>query len=187
MPAQINHLAIAKRYLEKHPNAVQDKQAFIDGNILPDLHKDKAISHCGVRTETHDLIKRNREKVSPEKFAATHDMSDSLNQGQYLHLYVDYHYYNSLVLEYCKTATWSQSSIDMYETSRRDDKHLMQKYGVSYRDSSLFTELMKINALWDQERIKYRSDPDYKFELVYSLEELDNFIEKMSDIDIPQG
>ena len=98
MPSQIIHLAIAKKYLEKHQHVMKDEQAFLDGNVLPDLGADKAVSHCGVRNEMHDLVKRNREKVNPNKFAETHDMSDCLNRGQYLHLYVDYQYYNVLLL-----------------------------------------------------------------------------------------
>ena len=82
MPSQIIHLAIAKKYMQKHPGVIKDEQAFIDGNILPDLNPDKAVSHCGIRREMHNLVKRNQEKVNPQKFAETHDMSLELNQGQ---------------------------------------------------------------------------------------------------------
>ena len=94
MPSQITHLAVAKRYLEKHPQLVKDRQAFLDGNVLPDLADNKAESHCGVRTEKNSLVKRNAEKINLAKFIATHNLSDALNQGLYLHLYVDYYFYN---------------------------------------------------------------------------------------------
>ncbi|MBO4726038.1 MAG: hypothetical protein J5598_00365 [Clostridia bacterium] len=84
MPSQMTHLAIAKRYLEKHPQIIKDVQRFLDGNVLPDLNPDKAVSHCGDRSEKYDILKHNRKKVNPIKFMATHDMRDDLNKGQYL-------------------------------------------------------------------------------------------------------
>lgn len=186
MPSQITHLTIAKKYLEKHPGKIRDAQAFLDGNILPDLEKDKAVSHCGIRAEMYDLVKRNREKVNPEGFAKTHDMSDDLNKGQYLHLYVDYQYYNIFLLDYFKKISIPQSSIDMYETTRRDDDYLCKKYGVGYKDSTLFKELQLINDNWDQEKAEMRLHSDYQYNFPYNLNELDKFIEEMSDVIIPR-
>ena len=186
MPSQIIHLAIAKKYLEKHPGVIADEQAFIDGNVLPDLNPDKAVSHCGIRKEMHDLVKRNKEKVNPEKFAKTHDMTDPLNQGQYLHLYVDDQYYNVLLVDYFRHISIPQSLTDMYETTRRDDAYLCEKYGVAYTDSSLSSELQLINDLWDNERAKMRRQPDYKFNYAYTFSILDRFIDEMSNVDIPQ-
>ncbi len=187
MPSQITHLAVAKRYLEKHPQLVEDRQAFLDGNVLPDLADNKAQSHCGVRTEKNSLVKRNAEKINLEKFVATHDLSDSLNQGKYLHLYVDYYFYNDFLLGYFKQSTFRQSAIDMFETSRRDDKYLKQKYGVGYEDSSLVGELRKINDQWDLEYVEKRQQAGYSFVFPYDFNALDAFIEKMSDITIPQS
>ena len=135
----------------------------------------------------YDLVKRNREKVNPIKFVATHDMRDDLNKGQYLHLYVDDKYYNDLLLEYYKNTEGNQTSTDMYETTRRDDAYLQQKYGVAYNDTTLGRELQLINDLWDVEHYKKRRRPDYRFSFPYDFAELDKFIEKMSDTMIPQG
>lgn len=187
MPSQITHLAVAKRYLEKHPQTILDVQAFLDGNVLPDLASDKAQSHCGIRTERNSLVKRNAEKVSVDKFVATHDLSDCLNQGQYLHLYVDYFFYNDFLLAYFKQVEIKQSSIDMYETSRRDDLYLMQKYKVGYADTTLGDELQKINDAWDLEYVEKRQQAGYHFMTPYNFDELDAFIERMSDITIPQN
>ena len=187
MPSQMTHLAIAKRYLEKHSQLIQDVQRFLDGNVLPDLDPDKEASHCGCRTEVHDLIKRNREKVNPIKFVATHDMRDDLNKGQYLHLYVDDKYYNDFLLEYYKNTNGKQTSTDLYETTRRDDAYLRRKYGVSYRDTTVGRELQMINDAWDVENYKKRRQPDYRFDYPYDFADLDEFVEKMSDVMIPQG
>ena len=188
MPSQIIHLAIAQKYLQKHPHAVKDVRKFFDGNVLPDLANDKAQSHCGIRTEMFDIVKRNREKVSPAKFAATHDMADDLNKGQYLHLYVDNKYYNDFLLKYFQQRlSGERIGTDMYETSRRDDAYLQQKYGVAYGDTHLESELRKINEIWDEENAIKRRQVGYEFTFPYGIKDLETFIDKMSDAQIPQG
>lgn len=187
MASQITHLAIAKKYLEKHPREVQNVQAFLDGNVLPDLDSDKAVSHYGVRTEKYDVVKRNAEKVNPAKFAELNDLNDDKNRGIYLHLYVDYQFYNVFLLDYFKNvASMQQTSIDLYEATRRDDVFLEKKYGVSYFDSTVGAELQKINDIWDDENAERRCRDDYQFVFPYSLEQIDEFINEMSEIDIPQ-
>lgn len=183
MPSQITHLAVAKRYLEKHPGVIRDVQAFLDGNVLPDLHPKKEVSHCGVRAEMHNVAKRNAEKVNPEKFLATHDLSIDLNRGQYLHLYVDYYYYNVFLLAYFKRVTMEQSSTDMYETTQRDDKYLQDKYGVRYDDTTLGSEVIALNQQWDDEVRERRKT--WVYEIPYELDRLDDFIEEMSNTVIP--
>ncbi|MCM1404486.1 MAG: hypothetical protein NC133_03240 [Prevotella sp.] len=186
MPSQMTHLAVAKRYLAKHGKTIRDVQSFLDGNVLPDLNPNKAESHCGIRTEKYDVVKLNREKVNPEKFAATHDLHDDLNKGIYLHLYVDYQYYNVFLLDYFKKVVDDQESVDMYETTRRDDAYLVKKYGVAYHDSTVGDELQLINDQWDAEHYARRRRPDYKFTIPYELDAIDAFIEAMSDTAIPQ-
>ena len=186
MPSQMTHLAVAKRFLEKHPGLIQNVKRFLDGNVLPDLDTDKAASHCGVRTEKYDLVKRNREKVNPAKFAANHDLRDDLDKGQYLHLYVDDMYYNVFLLDYFKKTERKQTSTDMYEVTRRDDAYLQKKYGVAYSDTTLGRKLQIINDVWDEENAEKRRRPNYKFSIPYTIEEIDEFIEQMSDAVIPQ-
>ena len=187
MPSQITHLAVAKRYLEKHPQTITDVQAFYDGSVLPDLDPNKAVSHCGTRAEKNDIVKRNAEKVNPTKFVATHDMSDDLNRGQWLHLYVDYQYYNVFLLNYFKRTEKDQTSIDLYETTRRDDAYMQKKYGVGYADTTVDGELQKINDIWDDEMVEIRRRPDYQFDFPYDLTALDAFIEQMADAEMPQA
>lgn len=186
MPSQIIHLAIAKKYIEKHPHKIKDVQAFYDGNVLPDLDPNKEVSHCGVRMEKKNLVKRNAEKVNPTKFAVTHRLDDDLNRGKYLHLYVDYQYYNVFLLKYFKQVSKEQSSIDLYETSRRDDQYLQKKYNVEYGMTTVGEELQRINTAWDEEMSIIRQQPDYQYSFPYEIDELNDFIEQMSMIDFPQ-
>ena len=186
MPSQITHLAVAKKYLEKHPGQIKNLQQFLDGNVVPDLATNKAESHCGIRVETHDILKWNREKVNPNKFIETHDMSNDFNKGQYLHLYVDYCYYNDFLLWYFKKQqNGNQINADMYETTRRDEVYLQNKYGVNYGNTTLVRELELLNAGWDEEYVVKRQQIGYKFFIPYDFGALDNFIEKMASIEIP--
>ncbi len=186
MPSQITHLAIAKKYLEKHARLIKDVQRFLDGNVLPDLTTNKAISHYGTRTEARSILKYNREKVNANKFLREHDMSDDLNKGQYLHLIVDEKYYNEFLLNYFQKCVDSkQAQIDMYEVSRRDDVYIRERYGVGYSDSSFGDELKRINHAWDEEYLGKRRQIGYKFVFPYKVGKIDKFIEEMANIDIP--
>ncbi len=188
MPSQITHLAVAKKFLEKHIGAIRDVQRFLDGSVMPDLSSDKAASHCGVRTEMKDSVKLNLEKVNPGKFVATHDMSDDFNKGQYLHLYTDDRYYNDFLLAYFqKEKSWDQIANDMYETTRRDDKYLRLKYGVEYADTSVAHELQVLNDGWDNECVKKRQQLGYYFVTPYDFVALDEFIDIVSNVNIPQN
>ena len=139
-----------------------------------------------MRKEKHDIVKRNAEKVNPDKFAATHDMSNDLNKGQFLHLYVDDKYYNVFLLDYFKNIKRKQISIDMYETTRRDDDYLRAKYGVEYTNTSYASQLRANMDEWIQEKAIERARPDYRFTIPYALNDLDMFIEEMSDVKIPE-
>lgn len=184
MPSQITHLAVARCYIARHrglPSAIKDEKRFLNGNVWPDLDPDKERSHCGVRTEKHDLVKRNLEKVNPEKFRQTHDLRDEFNQGQYLHLWVDCNYYNVLLRSYFAAVDKMQSSKDIYETTQRDNRYLQQKYQVSCQDTAYAQELAALNAAWDREHHQ-RFGYDYAYSFPYSLAELDEFIAEMASV-----
>lgn len=186
MPSQITHLAVAKRFLEKHPYIVKNVQRFFDGSVVADLDPDKGRSHYGIRTEKYDIVKYNREKVNPDKFLTTHDLVDDFDKGLYLHLYVDYQCYNEFLLDYFRQNKSSkQINIDIYEASRRDDEYLRQKYGVDYSDTNFANELKILNDDWDRETAEKRCSPDFHFNMPYDLEALDAFIEKMAETELP--
>lgn len=187
MPSVITHITIAKRFLEKHSNLIKNVQDFLDGNVLPDLASDKAVSHCGVRKEMLDIVKYNAEKVNPDKFVATHDMTSDLNKGQFLHLYVDNQYYNVFLGEYLKRQTSGmQVSNDMYEVTCRDEVYLRVKYRVEYTDTSYALQLRANMDEWNQEKAIERVRQDYQFTIPYTLNDLDMFIEEMSNVKIPE-
>lgn len=190
MPSQITHLAVARKFLAKNqglPTAIRDVQRFLDGNVLPDLDKDKQRSHYGVRTERTDLVKRNLEKVNPQKFLQTHDLSDDLHKGQYLHLYVDYQYYNVFLRDYYAThVCMDEDSNNMYQTTRRDDRYLIDQYHVAYDDTSYGDELREINLAWDRDH-EQRYGANCPCKIPYDLPQLEAFIEEMASIKLPEN
>lgn len=183
MPSQITHLAIAKRYLQLHPGQIKNVRRFIDGSVLPDLAADKAAAHCGVRTEFNDVVKRNREKVNPERYRATHDMNDDFHKGWYLHLLTDDQFYNVFLRSYFTGVSMNQSSIDLFECTQRDNAYLIAKYGVGYADSTEVKALIDINLAYGQEHHR-RFGYGYQFTLPYTLAELDAFVEQMAAVQV---
>lgn len=81
MPSFTIHLAVAKKYLEKHKN--ENEEEFYRGVIDPDL-KDKATSHFGKYSSEPDLNRYCREV----------GLNSSYKRGYFLHLLTDDLFYN---------------------------------------------------------------------------------------------
>ena len=174
MPCQITHLAIAKRYMEKHAG-IKKPRDFYDGNVLPDLAKgkDKEKSHYGNRSEQFDLRKRHREKVNPNKFLEENKLDSDMNRGIYLHLLTDYEFY-------CNFADFGFEELkDFYYTTRYYREYIKDKYGVSLALTSYqqeFTDMWNVWVKHDDERW----GGNYVGKLIFTLEELDDFIERIT-------
>ena len=73
MPCLAMHLAVAKKYLEKHPE--ENKEEFILGTIAPDINMpdinkyikgvtdDKNSHHFGLNFKTDNIIEYMKKKV----------------------------------------------------------------------------------------------------------------------------
>jgi len=175
--ASINmHLAIAKRYIEKHPNAIQNERDFYDGNVAPDLAEDKEATHCGKRCETNDLVKRNKEKVNLQKFLLTNTLQNDFNKGMFLHLYADWIYYNDFLdMEYVKTASFKDFANDNFFTMDLYNKFLIEKHGLSFAMTSMEHEILEIIAAYGK---------NVGGKLIFSQETLENYIERVSSVDL---
>ena len=177
MASFYTHIAIAKRWLEKNPGIILDEQAFIDGNVEPDLTDDKNATHFGVRNPNSSLIRWNADKVSLEKFLATYQLDSDYNRGMYLHLMTDFVYYNQfLPSEYLETKMREDMIRDNSFTAKHFNGHLIAEYGVSYYMTSHGDELTAMVGAWD--------DAVVGGELLFSAEQLDEFIERMSETKI---
>ena len=185
MPGVAVHLSVAKRYIEKHKNEIMNVRDFYDGNILPDMQGDKEDTHYGSR-KSNDLITKFREKIDIKKFLEKNTLDNDINRGKYLHLVTDWEYYNNfLPLDYLKTVSSFEYSKDITFTSSSLDNFLIDRYKLTTDMISVWDELLKLLEKWEQEEIeKYgQSPPDGR--MIYSEQEIVDFIERISNTNIP--
>ena len=110
MPCLAIHLAVAKKYLENHPN--ENKEDFILGTIapdidLPDLNKyicgvvmnDKNSRHFGLNYKTDNIIEYMKRKVNFSLFFQSNDINTSFLRAYFLHLLCDYRFYGDYVTD----------------------------------------------------------------------------------------
>ncbi len=109
MPCLAIHLAIAKKYLEKHPE--ENKEDFILGTIAPDINMDninKYISgvttdknshHFGLNYELGNIIDYMKKKVDFNLFFQSNDINTSFLRGYFLHLFCDYHFFDDYLTD----------------------------------------------------------------------------------------
>lgn len=177
------HLAVAKRYVEKHGGTINTKD-FYDGNVIPDLDDDKEITHYGKRGET-DLLKRNLEKVNLKKFLEFNTLDSDLNRGKFLHLITDWEYYNNFVpkdriramsfAEYGKSLTYARALLE---------RQLVEKYDLSMAMVSFKDELKNWDEKWKREDSKRYGNEKIDAEPLYNAQDLDEFIERVSSVNL---
>ena len=107
MPCLAIHLAVAKKYLEKHSNENHDD--FILGTIAPDIELDniheliKGITdtkngrHFGIKTQTNDIIEYMKRKVDFNLFFKFNDINTSFLRAYFLHLICDYYFFGEYI------------------------------------------------------------------------------------------
>ena len=179
MPCLAIHLAVAKKYLEKHQD--ENLEDFILGTIAPDINldnineyingvsSDKNSHHFGNNYETNDLIEYMKKKVDFNRFFEFNNINTSFLKAYFLHLLCDYYFFG----EYIKDDRLSGLS-------------LMDAVKIGYNDYNLITpKLIK----------KYNLDIPYQIKDIISKEgignlqildedKVDEFINDMSNIDL---
>ena len=109
MPCLAMHLAVAKKYLEKHPE--ENKEDFILGTIAPDINMpningyingvtdDKNSHHFGLNFKTEDIIEYMKKKVDFNLFFQSNDIDTSFLRAYFLHLLCDYRFFGEYVTD----------------------------------------------------------------------------------------
>ena len=107
MPCLAIHLAVAKKYLEKHKE--ENKEDFILGTIAPDVNMEninnyingvdasKNSHHFGTNYETTSVIEYMKRKVDFSKFFAQNDINTSFLRAYFLHLLCDYYFFGEYI------------------------------------------------------------------------------------------
>lgn len=115
MPGFVIHIAVAKEYLKKHNNS-ENYEEFIQGNVRPDLTKDKIKTHYG-KSPTYTNLK---------EFLIHNKLDNSLNKGIFLHLITDYLFYNY----YLKDVPREGSKEILHNDYDMINKVLIEKYDI---------------------------------------------------------
>ncbi len=107
MPCLAIHLAVAKKYLEKHPE--EDKEDFILGTIAPDINmpdinkyingvkEDKNSHHFGLNYKTENIIEYMKKKVDFNLFFKYNNINTSFLRAYFLHLLCDYYFFGEYI------------------------------------------------------------------------------------------
>lgn len=113
MPSLVMYLAIAKKYMEKHPE--ENEEEFIEGILAPDrkrnLRAEKDRLHYGESSHRPDL----------NRYCQEEGLESSYNRGYFLNLLTDYLFYNRYLQEY---------SADIFYDFKRMNKRIEDKYDV---------------------------------------------------------
>ncbi len=114
MPSLVMYLAVAKKYMEKHPE--ENEEEFIEGILAPDrkrnLRAEKARLHYGEETSHRPNLNRYYQEEG---------LNNSYNRGYFLNLLTDYLFYNKYLKEY---------SSDIFYDFKRMNKRIEEKYDV---------------------------------------------------------
>lgn len=131
MASLMIHLLIGQQYCKNQH--IEDIDAFLEGNLAPDMVKNKAPTHFSKteRNATYTLSILN--KVDLPRFCRETKVFDDYHKGVFLHLLTDYIYFNKYLINtpnYRKFDDHDQLKIrdTLYRDYHRVNKWLMEKY-----------------------------------------------------------
>ena len=179
MPCIAIHLAVAKKYLEKHPDEKYNE--FILGTIAPDItlddvnkyingvFTDKNSRHFGTNNKTDDIIEYMKNKVDFKKFFEINDINSSFLRAYFLHLVCDYYFFGEYItsdklkgLSFMDAVKLGYSDYDLITAK------LIKKYNLNIP--------MEVKDL-----ISMKEEGDLQ---IIDEVMVDNFINEMSNIDL---
>jgi len=169
MPGYTIHIAIAKKYIEKHKSEIRSEDEFIKGVIAPDMNEnldgpseDKSKTHYGkwgkYEVTTHINQFLNDTKV---------DMNKDYWKGYFCHLLSDYYFYNKYFKE--EHSEIIKNNDRFYYDYDCLNKKLVEKYKINILDN--IKEQMNF----------YDAEPKY-----LKMSKLEEFIEIISDMSIQE-
>ena len=178
MPSFQIHLAVAKRYIEKHK--IVNEESFIEGNIAPDFVRPKEKSHYTIETTSGDLLEKMKNKVDLERYLRENEIKTDYDKGIFLHLLTDKIFFSDFFdREVIQKINHQEFNENLYISYEEINFYLKQKYPIIISKSLM--ERMK----QDIEKSKIEKQLSLKEgKQIISLEKLDAFIERTSDIDL---
>ena len=177
MPSFNIHLAVAVKYCEK--NKIEDKEKFFRGSIDPDLVKDKSISHYTGMRDKNYLRQFVWEKVRLNEFLKANKVETDYEKSVFLHLATDFIFYQEFLSdEYLAGVDYDKMIQDLYYSYRVSNPYLNEKYNIHALN---LDEVMNSNIKQTLTRMNVDNTNGYN---LLPEDKMDNFIEKMSELDI---
>ena len=188
MPGFNIHLATGKRYVEKQEKTkvdeIKNEKAFYDGIIAPDLVYDKSVSHYTTEKDNSNLEKYLKEKVRLDLYLKDNKVETDFEKGVFLHLLTDYLFFNEFFEKgYIRNITYQEFVINLYYTYECTNSYIDKKYNI---DLSVYGDKLKKNIEKNKKEKNINEDLDYDRKLIFTEKKLDEFIEKVSSIDIKE-
>lgn len=187
MPGFNIHLAIGKRYIEKQKNkkdVIKNENSFYNGLVAPDLVNDKKISHYTTETNKNNLEKYLLGKVRLDLYLKDNKVETDFEKGVFLHLLTDYLFFNKFFeKEFIKNIDYQDFVRDLYYSYEMTNEYLNKKYNI---DFSIFGDRLEKNIRKNKKEKKLEDSDLKEKKLIFSEKDLDEFIEKISSINIKE-
>lgn len=130
MPSFQIHLAIAKRYMEKH--IIQNRDAFMEGSIAPDFVRPKEKSHYTIGIAGEDLIENAKNKVDIKRYLKENKVETDYEKGVFLHLLTDKIFFTEFFDEdFLRHSTYHSFTEDLYVSYNQTNRLYRRK--ISFR------------------------------------------------------
>ena len=176
MASLMIHQIVGEEYCKRHN--VQSEYMFLNGNLIPDLVKDKKPTHFSARCRNRTYTESIENKVDLQAFCEHVDIGSSFNKGLFLHLITDQVFFYKYLLnnpKYREVEFENQLYIQeiLYRDYHRNNLYLMKKY--PHTILSLLPVFAKIT----------RDDID-NMEIL-SHEAIDEIIDMCASIDLEQA
>lgn len=163
------HLAIAKKYLDKHPSL--DSKEFIKGVLFPDASENSIKLHYPKTFIMDKFAIGVYNKVDLYAFLDAYPRLDDFELGWFLHLVTDYLFFHEcFTTDYLKCTTHEVFCDELYHAYDCLESYLRDKYHVTKADFKDYP-----NEYY--EGIQYEK-------CLLSKELVDKFIKRVSDIDL---
>ena len=180
MPSFQIHLAIAKRYIDKHE--IQDKDAFFDGSLVPDFVRPKEKSHYASETHKEGLVEHLKAKVDLNRFLRENEIKTDYDKGVFLHLLADKIFFTEFFdEEILKSIDRHEFTKNLYSSYNNSNAYLQEKYQVKIKKE--LEERMKQDIEQSRKEKKMSHEEGKN---IIPLDKLDAFIERLSDVNIEE-
>lgn len=163
------HLAVSKKYLEKHNELDYDE--VLARTLYPDAVEDNNKSHYTEKNRGKDNVSHIRSKVNLYKFLEEHKTMDDFELGWFLHLVTDYLFFEEcFTIEYLLNNSYKDFCKDLYFAYDCLNLYLSEKYEIVEADYKSYPS-------------EYYSGIPYQ-ECILPIEMINRFINRVSQIDI---